>query len=271
MRTQMIERLVSASVCAAVLFALGAPPAEAANTTCANASTVPAGEVVSDIISDTQDAYYRVKLKGGHSYVFLAWSSATDPSIDGGADLEMSLIAACTGPSIIPFSSSNPFDDYGSATHNGETNVHLPAETGQFVIHVFDGDSAPTGYTVQFLFVETTLVAPFFQVATAAGYDSAPQIVNSDNQSHDVTVTHFSATGAVICENTFVVPANNLRTYAVSGPPPGCSTASAFGWIRVAHDGPPGGIVLNVTTFSGTSGLSFDAPGFRIMELASTH
>lgn len=106
--------------------------------------------------------------------------------------------------------------------------------------------------------VETTVFSPWYQVATAGGYDAAPQVRNTTQEPISVVFRARDAVGAGLpCTPapTLIAPHGTL-TFTISSR---CSTASAFGGAEISHDGPPGGIVANLTTFSAASGLSFDA------------
>jgi hypothetical protein len=54
---------------------------------------------------------------------------------------------------------------------------------------------------------------------------------------------------------------NGSYNLQVSAPPPtGFALASAAGGVQIAHDGPPGALIANVTSLSFGSGVSFDTP-----------
>ena len=71
-----------------------------------------------------------------------------------------------------------------------------------------------------------------------------------------------SAAGSTVgAPRTGSVPANgsfNLQVSAAS--PNGFGLAAATGGVWIAHDGPPGSLIVNVTSLGFWSGVSFDTP-----------
>jgi hypothetical protein len=58
-----------------------------------------------------------------------------------------------------------------------------------------------------------------------------------------------------------IAPANGSFNLQVSaGGANGFGLASASGGVLIAHDGPPGAVIANVTSMGFGSGVSFDTP-----------
>jgi hypothetical protein len=78
-----------------------------------------------------------------------------------------------------------------------------------------------------------------------------------------------SPAGAILGTQSGTAPANGSYTLLVSAPPPaGFGLASGTGSVSIAHDGPPGALIVGVTSLSFATGASLDAqasprPDFR--------
>ena len=64
--------------------------------------------------------------------------------------------------------------------------------------------------------------------------------------------------GVLLHAETAVVPPGASRNYQLSAAP--FSYTGGPGTLEVAHDGPPGALVGNVTTINFGAGVSFDTP-----------
>ena len=74
-------------------------------------------------------------------------------------------------------------------------------------------------------------------------------------------MTLYNPAGAPLGTQTGTVPINgsyNLQVSAAS--PTGFGLTSANGGVQIAHNGPPGALIANVTSLSFGSGVSFDTP-----------
>lgn len=108
--------------------------------------------------------------------------------------------------------------------------------------------------------VETTLFSPWF--FSGGGFEAFVLIRNTTGTAHAATVTLSSADGTTAGPpQTSVVPANGSYNLQVSAPSPaGFGLATASGGVYIAHEGPPGSLIANVTSLSFGSGVSFDTP-----------
>jgi hypothetical protein len=108
--------------------------------------------------------------------------------------------------------------------------------------------------------VETTLFCPWF--VSGNGFEAFILARNTTNTDHNVTVHLSSTAGSTVgSPRTGSAPANGSFNLQVSAAPPnGFGLASATGGIWIAHDGPPGSLIVNVTSLGFSSGVSFDTP-----------
>ena len=251
-------------ILAASLAILGtAAPASADNTTCANAQFVNMGQTIDDLLTPAiDDRWYQVHLRAGHSYAFMAWAPFTDPSVESASiDMAATLNDCVTAQ---PFTGS--FGDLDTTIHNGDGNTLIPSATGDYRIHVFAVGATTNSHTVVMQVVETTLYSPYWQVAAGAGYDAAPQLANADESSSAATLTLFNSVGIQVCQTTRNINGNGMATFSIASE---CGVINGFGSARIAHNGPPGTLVGNITTFSANSGLSFDAPFFPLQQYSA--
>lgn len=119
-----------------------------------------------------------------------------------------------------------------------------------------------TGRTgnLQFQISDTTLHGPWWFVNSGSGYNAFFEIANISTAAVNIEVTIRQANGAVIgAKQSRLIPAfGNIAMSAASDF--GAVVTAASGSAQISHDGPPGAIVANTTSLSGTQGLSFDSP-----------
>jgi len=111
--------------------------------------------------------------------------------------------------------------------------------------------------------VETTLFCPWFgPLFSGSGFETFILIKNTTAAAHSATVTLTGAGGAMVgSPQTGTAPANGSYNLQVSAPSPtGFGLSGVSGGLWIAHDGPPGGVIANVTTLNFGSGVSFDTP-----------
>jgi hypothetical protein len=122
-------------------------------------------------------------------------------------------------------------------------------------------NGTPGGFRVRM--VETTLFCPWFgPLFSGSGFETFILIKNTTGAAHGATVTLVGAAGVVMgSPQTGVVPADGSYNLQVSAPPPiGFGLSGVSGGLWIAHDGPPGGVIANVTTLNFGSGVSYDTP-----------
>jgi hypothetical protein len=136
---------------------------------------------------------------------------------------------------------------------------YVPTVTEANFANVTLGGSGTAG-GFRFRVVETTLFCPWF--FSGSGFEAFILVKNTTGAAHTATVTLSSPSGATVgSPRTGTAPANGSFNLQVSASPPtGFGLASANGGVIIAHDGPPGSLIANVTSLSFTSGVSFDTP-----------
>jgi hypothetical protein len=107
--------------------------------------------------------------------------------------------------------------------------------------------------------VDTTLFCPW--VFSGDGFEAFVLIKNTTGTAHDATVRLAGIGGATLGTRSGTAPANGSYNLQVSAAPPtGFGLSSATGGVFIAHDGPPGSMIANVTSLNFASGISFDTP-----------
>jgi hypothetical protein len=242
----MIRRL---SVSLFLVALVGVSPAWADNTTAANARELFLGQAQLQLFAASQTRWYKAHLVAGRSYQLLMWAPYTDPSqavvnLDGGFFLNdgvtaaMNIFATDVEPAM-------------EQSNNGDGERIIPTTTGVHRMTASNGGGV--GYTANVMLVETTLFSPWY--FAAAGYDGYVTIRNNTAQAVSVTVTAFAADGSVVGSTTVSIPGNGNTFVQVS-----TLGATASGSVQLAHSASLNGIAANLTTISGATGISFDAP-----------
>ena len=258
------------TVVAAVAVGLLVPaPAQADNTTAANAEPIMVGQVVQGSVSTTRNEWFKASLQRDRSYALRAWLPYLDDSEDAAGQIDIDYFreggtVAFTGRSDLGSGGEPPLAWSGIDGENGSivttSLADCPATTCNVSLNINSFGTVTPVQSFAFVIVETTLFSPYFAVNTAAGYDAAPQIKNNTDQTLSITLIHRNQVGSLVCRSTHSLGAYDMLTYGISGPIPGCSTASAHGSMEIIHNGLSGAISANITTFSGAAALSFDAP-----------
>ena len=116
-------------------------------------------------------------------------------------------------------------------------------------------------FTCATIIQETTLFSPWFFRDVANGYDGFVEIRNNTSgASGGIVVTAFDSGGNATGSTTLSIPGNGTALVQVSTLG---AAASGYGSVRIATPQRPGTIMANLTTLSGVTGLSFDAPFTR--------
>ena len=241
--------------------------AQADNTTAANAEPVVLGQMFSGVLSSTRTfEWFKVRLVAGRSYAAYAYYPFADQGEEAMVEMDWNWFFddGTTGAQGVSTLLREPRPIWTGSSGDFEsiipTTANCVASTGCTYRVRLQGLSMATGHAFRAWIVETTLFSPYWAVATASGYDAAPQIKNNGNDFTTVVFTAFSNTGAIVFSNFVSLGAGGMRTFGISGPSPGCSVTSVFGSAQIAFHRPPGYITANTTTFSGAAALPFDAP-----------
>jgi hypothetical protein len=229
--------------------------AYAVNNTINTATPAALGHVQEQAMNNTDIAYYGFLPRAGRSYAAACWMPSAEGSV---------------GPGFISFRCSPTIRDNADAVvtvtdltstaqepsvANGHILTFIPSLSNTFFFRVV---AQGTG-TMRIVIFETTLFAPWYFINTTSGYEAFVEIKNNTPITISVTVSVFTASGAAAGTGTTTVsiPGNGNTALPV-GTTFGITSGS--GGLQVASTAAPGGVTANVTTLSGTTGLSFDSP-----------
>lgn len=258
----MVNRSSARVVCLlAVAALLAATPVRAQNTSSGASYGYVVGQGPINIffgntVGTDTERWYTVGLIQGKSYCFETFRGNSEYNID--VDLTVTLIRVSNGSTVISNDGVSGDPAVGDNSRWTRVCVFAPV-TGQYYVrlHKCVCATARTG-NVQFRVSDTTLNSPWWFVSGASGYDAYIELANTTTVAVSVTVTVRSAAGTTLGTSTASIPAGGNQAFAVSGFGGGISAGN--GSAQVAHDGPPGAIVGNITTLSAVTGLSFDSP-----------
>jgi hypothetical protein len=258
----MVNRSNARVVCLLAVAALLAATTVRAQNTSSGASygyVVGQGPInifFGTTVGTDTERWYTVGLIQGKSYCFETFRGNSEYNVD--VDLTVDLIRVSNGSIVV--SNDGVSGDPAVGDNSRWTRVCVLAPvTGQYYVRLHKCVCA-TGRTgnVQFRVSDTTLNSPWWFVSGASGYDAYIELANTTTIAVSVTVTVRSAAGTTLGTSTASIPAGGNMAFAVSGFAGGISAGN--GSAQVAHDGPPGAIVGNITTLSAVTGLSFDSP-----------
>lgn len=236
------------------LMAFAPATAFADNTTCANGDFLFMGIGRGQSITNGTSRYYKVRVVQGRSYSVYSWSPFTDVS-EGGANINHVLwsdSACSTAAGVVSSSAKEPTVDVTG--HFGDNDTIIPTFTGTMYIEV--QNNAGTSQTIYTAIQETTIFSSWWFVG--GDYGAYVTIKNATTSSISYTLTAYANNGAV-CATLNGVLSGNGNTFA-NIRDLGTCLGSGSGSAQVAFQGPPGAVIGNITTLSGTTGLSFDAP-----------
>jgi hypothetical protein len=113
--------------------------------------------------------------------------------------------------------------------------------------------------TFRIRIIDTTLFCPWF--FSGSTFEAFILIKNTTNTARQATVTLYNPAGTSLGTQSGTAPVNGSYNLQVSAASPlGFGLASAAGGVQIAHNGPPGALIANVTSLSFGSGVSFDTP-----------
>jgi hypothetical protein len=257
----MINRSTARVVCLlAAGLLLGVTSAWAQNTSSGASYGYVVGQGPINIffgntVGTDTERWYTIGLIQGKSYCFETFRGNSEYNVD--VDLTVDLIRVSNGTVVV--SADGVSGDPAVGDNSRWTRVCLVAPaTLQYYVRLHKCVCA-TGRTgnVQFRIVDTTLHSPWWFVNSQSAYDAYIELANTTTVAVSVSVTVRSNTGTTLGSSTASIPAGGnlaLSVLTLLG------VSAASGSAQVAHNGPPGAIVGNITTLSGVTGLSFDSP-----------
>jgi hypothetical protein len=227
------------------------------NNTAGTAKPVLIGSTSSDVIGavPSDQNWFRFGARAGRSFCVEVDNGKSDTS-DRDPILD---VYRADGTTLI---GSN--DDIAGEPDAGRLSrfCYIASATEDNLAKVTGGPNGSWG-GIRLRVVETTLFCPWLgPLFSGSGFESFILMKNTTGAPHTAKVTLTAGGGTTVgTPQTGTVPANGSYNLQVSAAPPvgfGLSGVSAGVWI--AHDGPPGGVIANVTTLNFGSGVSFDTP-----------
>jgi hypothetical protein len=200
--------------------------------------------------------YFTYRLYQGRSYHAYAFMTGRTDSQEGVCTVGW---LDSTGTAV---AGSAIYGDEEPRDFGADGDGFVAATTGEYTtIVTVTGAPAQAAYC-DLVVTETTLFAPWFYRDAGQGYDGFVEIKNTSSFSaaggaQPVSVTAFAANGTATGSTTVSVPNNGTALVTVSTLG---ATSGGFGSVKIAYPGKPGSIIANLTTLSGSTGLSFDAP-----------
>jgi hypothetical protein len=195
---------------------------------------------------------YRYHVESGRSYCVEVDNGRSDVSI---RDTAVTVYA----PDLVTIrGGSDDFADDPSAPLLSRFCYIAPATEDNVANVTAGAQGTPGGFRIRV--VDTTLFCPWF--ISGNGFEAFILIKNTTAAAHSVTVRLRGANGlAVGTARPGIAPANGSFNLQVSASGAnGFALSSASAGVLIAHDGPPGGVIANVTSLNFGSGVSFDTP-----------
>jgi len=226
----------------------------ALNDTCANAHARPMGYQFT-ITGSGLVRFYRFATASGASYHVNSAPVGANDGVAETCDVLVYSDSSCTTQLSAGNTGDEDTEDLG-----GDGDGFVATGTQAHTIRVAQSFQA-SAFSCATIVQETTLFSPWFFREPANGYDGFVEIRNSDTlTATGVVVTAFNSNGTAAGSTTISIPGNGTALVQVSALG---VTSTGFGSVRIATPQKPGTIVANLTTLSGVTGLSFDAPFSR--------
>jgi uncharacterized repeat protein (TIGR01451 family) len=224
------------------------------NNTPASAKNVQTGSTSNDTLgaAPNDQNWFRYQVMAGRSYCLEVDNGRSDVSI---RDTVLSVFHA--DATTVIATNDNIADEPGAPLLSRSCYIATATEDNLARVTAGAGGTAG-GFRVRV--VDTTIFCPWF--FSGSGFEAFILIKNTTGTAHSAVVTLLSPGGAAVAPaQTGVAPANGSYNLQVSAAPPvGFGLTSASGGVLIAHDGPPGSLIANVTSLSFGSGVSFDTP-----------
>jgi uncharacterized repeat protein (TIGR01451 family) len=223
------------------------------NDTPASAKGVQIGSTSTDTLgaAPNDQNWFRYHVRAGRSYCVEVDNGKSETSI---RDTVVSVYRA--DATTLVGSNDDIVDEPGGALLSRVCYIATSSE--EQLANVTAGASGTPG-AFRVRIVDTTLFCPWF--FSGSGFESFIVIKNTTGAAHSATVTISSTAGVALGSSTGNVPANGSYNLQVSAAAPtGFGLSTASGGVSIAHDGPPGSLIANITSMSFGSGVSFDTP-----------
>ena len=245
---------MKAMVALAALVILPAT-ARAENDSALNAKNVLIGSISTDALgaAPADQNWFRYSTVVGRSYCVEVDNGEGETSIRD----TLVTVYQSNGTSVIGTN-----DDVADEPAASLLSRYCYIETtgGDNYAKVTAGAGGSVAGTFRIRVIDTTLFCPWFFVGN--GYEAFILTKNTTGTARQATVTLYDPTGATVgTAQSGTLAANGSFNLAVSLPSPtGFGLASANGGVTIAHNGPPGALIANVTSLNFSLGISFDTP-----------
>jgi hypothetical protein len=228
--------------------------AVAENNTAVLAKNVLIGSVSTDAIgtAPADENWFRYQVKTGRSYCVEVDNGEAETSV-------RDTVITIYGPDGTTLLGTNDDITDEPAASVLSRFCYIASNTDDNAAKVTAGPTGTAG-TFRIRIVDTTLFCPWF--FSGSGFEAFILVKNTTTTPRNATVTLYAAAGATVgTPQTGTAPGNGSYNLQVSAlPPTGFGLTSANGGVQIAHDGPPGALIANVTSLSFASGVSFDTP-----------
>jgi len=228
--------------------------ARAENNTLAAAKNVLIGSISTDALgaAPADQNWFRYSTVAGRSYCVEVDNGESETSV---RDTAVTVIASDTTTTI--GSNDDVADEPAASLLSRFCYI---ATGGDNYANVTDGVVGAAAGTFRFRVIDTTMFCPWF--FSGNGYEAFILIKNTTGAARQAKVSLYDPAGAALgTPQTGNLTANGSFNLVVSAASPtGFGLASAFGGVTIAHDGPPGAMIANVTSLNFNLGISFDTP-----------
>jgi hypothetical protein len=225
----------------------------AENNTAPLAKNVLIGSISTDALgaAPADQNWFRYQVKAGRSYCVEVDNGEAETSI---RDTVLAVLRADGTTSI---GTNDDVTDEPAASLLSRF-CYIATASEDNLAEVTAGGTGTAG-TFRVRIVDTTLFCPWF--FSGSTFEAFILVKNTTTTARSATVTLYSPTGTIVGTQTGTAPVNGSYNLQVSAPSPtGFGLSSANGGVQIAHNGPPGALIANVTSLSFTSGVSFDTP-----------
>ena len=226
----------------------------AENNTAVLAKNVLIGSVSTDALGPTPPAdqnWFRYQVKAGRSYCAEVDNGEVETSIR-----DTVLTVYRTDGTTIVGTNDDITDEPAASVLSRFCYIATVDEDN--LAKVTAGVTGVAG-TFRIRIIDTTLFCPWF--FSGSSFEAFILVKNTTSTARTASVTLYNPAGAPLGTQTGTVPINgsyNLQVSAASTT--GFGLTSANGGVQIAHNGPPGALIANVTSLSFGSGVSFDTP-----------
>jgi uncharacterized repeat protein (TIGR01451 family) len=227
------------------------------NNVAANAKDLLIGSTSSDSIGSAPDDHnwFRYRVSAGRSYCLEVDNGRPDTSV---RDPFLSVYHA--DATTLVGSDDDIADEPGGGKLSRVCYIATASEDN--LADVTPGASGTPG-GIRVRVVETTLFCPWLgPLFSGSGFESFILIKNTTGTTHGATVTLTGVGGTTLgTPQSGTVPGNGSYNLQVAAAPPtGFGLSGVSAGVPIAHDGPPGSMIANVTTLNFGSGVSYDTP-----------